>query len=47
MLNRKFRHVRVLWRAEGTIAEARLQIAMRRSVLYVLAGLIALLGSAC
>jgi hypothetical protein len=44
VLNRMFRHVSVLWRAEGTIAEARLQIAMRRYVLYALAGLIAVFG---
>jgi len=44
VLNRMFRHASVLWRAEGTIAEARLQIAMRRYVLYALAGLIAVFG---
>ena len=44
MLQRIFRHVRVLWRVEGTIAQARFGLTMRRSVLYALAGLIAVFG---
>jgi hypothetical protein len=44
VLQRIFRHVRVLWRVEGTIAHARFGLTMRRSVLYALAGLIAVFG---
>lgn len=44
MLHRVFRHFRVLLRVESTIAVARLRVTMRRSVLYALAGLIALFG---
>lgn len=43
-MHRVFRHLRVLWRVESTIAEARLRVALRRSVLYALAGLIAAFG---
>ena len=39
-----FRHLRILWRVESTIAEMRLRVLMRRSVLYALAGLIAVFG---
>jgi len=39
-----FRHLRVLWRAERIIAETRLRIMLRRSMLYALAGLIAVFG---
>jgi hypothetical protein len=39
-----FRHLRVLWRAERVIAETRLRIMLRRSMLYALAGLIAVFG---
>lgn len=46
MLHRVFRHLRVLWRVEATIAEARLHVTLRRSVLYALAGLIAIFGLA-
>jgi hypothetical protein len=45
-LNRVFRHLRVLWRLESTIAEARLRITLRRAVLYAVAGLIAVFGLA-
>jgi len=38
------RHLRVLWRAERIIAEARLRIALRRSMLFAFAGLIAVFG---
>jgi hypothetical protein len=41
---RIFRHLRDLWRVEGTIAHARFGLTMRRSVLYALAGLIAVFG---
>ena len=44
MLQRIFRHVRDLWRVEGTIAQARFGLTMRRSVLYAMAGLIAVFG---
>jgi hypothetical protein len=44
VLQRIFRHVRDLWRVEGTIAQARFGLTMRRSVLYALAGLIAVFG---
>jgi hypothetical protein len=44
VLQRIFRHMRDLWRVEGTIAQARLGLTMRRSVLYALAGLIAVFG---
>ena len=44
MLQRIFRHARDLWRVEGTIAHARFGLTMRRSVLYALAGLIAVFG---
>ena len=40
-MQRAFRHVRVLWRAERIIAETRLRITLRRAMLYALAGLIA------
>lgn len=43
-MQRVFRHLRILWRVESTIVEARLRITMRRSVLYALAGLIAVFG---
>jgi hypothetical protein len=43
-VQRVFRHLRILWRVESTIAEARLRVTMRRSVLYALAGLIAVFG---
>ena len=46
MLQRIFRHARDLWRVEGTIAHARFGLTMRRSVLYALAGLIAIFGLA-
>jgi hypothetical protein len=46
VLQRIFRHARVLWRVEGTIAQARFGLTMRRSVLYALAGLIAVFGLA-
>jgi len=46
VLQRIFRHVRDLWRVEGTIAHARFGLTMRRSVLYALAGLIAVFGLA-
>ncbi|MFZ3359826.1 MAG: phage holin family protein [Xanthobacteraceae bacterium] len=45
-MNRVFRHLRVLWRLESTIAEARLRITLRRAVLYAVAGLIAVFGLA-
>jgi hypothetical protein len=38
------RHLHVLWRLETTIAQARLRILTRRTVLLTLAGLIALFG---
>jgi hypothetical protein len=41
---RIFRHLRNLWRIEGTIAQARFGLTMRRAVLYALAGLIAVFG---
>jgi hypothetical protein len=41
-----FRHLRVLWRAERIIAETRLRVLLRRSMLYALAGLIAVFGLA-
>jgi hypothetical protein len=44
VLQRIFRHVRDLWRIEGTIAQARFGLTMRRSVLYAMAGLIAVFG---
>jgi hypothetical protein len=44
VLHRVFRHLRILWRVEATIAEARLHLTVRRSVLYALAGLIAVFG---
>ena len=40
------RHLRVLWRAERVIAETRLRIVLRRSMLYAFAGLIAVFGLA-
>ena len=39
-----FRHLRILWRAERVIAETRLRVLLRRSILYALAGLIAVFG---
>ena len=39
-----FRHLRILWRAERVIAETRLRVMLRRSMLYALAGLIAVFG---
>lgn len=44
MLHRIFRHLRVLWRVESTIAEARLRVTIRRAALLALAGLIAVFG---
>jgi hypothetical protein len=44
VLHRLFRHLRILWRVEATIAEARLHVTMRRAVLYAVAGLIAVFG---
>jgi hypothetical protein len=44
VLQRIFRHLRVLGRVESTIAHARFGLTMRRSVLYALAGLIAVFG---
>jgi hypothetical protein len=44
VLHRVFRHLRILWRVEATIAEARLHLTVRRSVLYAVAGLIAVFG---
>lgn len=41
-----FRHLRVLWRAERIIAETRLRVLLRRSMLYAFAGLIAVFGLA-
>jgi hypothetical protein len=41
---RIFRHLRDLWRIEGTIAQARFGLTTRRAVLYALAGLIAVFG---
>jgi hypothetical protein len=41
-----FRHLRVLWRAERIIAETRLRVLLRRSLLYAFAGLIAVFGLA-
>jgi hypothetical protein len=41
-----FRHLRVLWRAERIIAETRLRVLMRRSLLFAFAGLIAVFGLA-
>ena len=38
------RHIRVLWRLESGIAEGRIRLIVRRSVLLVLAGLTALFG---
>jgi hypothetical protein len=38
------RHLRVLWRAERIIAETRLRITLRRTMLYALAGLVAVFG---
>ena len=43
-MHRLFRHLRVLWRVESTIAKARLRVTMRRSVLYASAALIAVFG---
>ncbi len=43
-MQRVIRHIRVLWRLETGIAEARLRIIVRRSILLILAGLIALFG---
>jgi hypothetical protein len=45
-LQRIFRQLRILWRVEATIAEARLRLMMRRSVLCAFAGLIAVFGLA-
>ncbi|MEJ2435706.1 MAG: phage holin family protein [Pseudolabrys sp.] len=39
-----FRHLRILWRAERVIAETRLRVLLRRSMLYGFAGLVALFG---
>jgi len=41
-----FRHLRVLWRAERIIAETRLRVLLRRSMLFALAGLIGVFGLA-
>lgn len=41
-----FRHLRILWRAERIIAETRLRVLLRRSMLYAFAGLIAVFGLA-
>ena len=41
-----FRHLRVLWRAERIVAETRLRVLLRRSMLYAFAGLIAVFGLA-
>ena len=41
---RAFRHIRVLWRLESGIVEARVRLIVRRSVLLAMAGLIALFG---
>lgn len=41
-----FRHLRILWRAERIIAETRLGVVLRRSMLYAFAGLIAVFGLA-
>lgn len=38
------RHLRVLWRAERVIAESRLRVVLRRSMLFAFAGLIAVFG---
>jgi len=43
-MQRIFRHLNVLWRVESAIAEARLRVLMRRSVLLALAGVVAVLG---
>jgi hypothetical protein len=43
-LQRALRHARLWWRAERVIAETRLRLALRRTVLYALAGLIAAIG---
>lgn len=43
-MNRIFRHFRILWHIESTIAEVRLRATMRRSVLYALAALVAVFG---
>lgn len=43
-MNRIFRHLRILWRVESTIAEIRLRATVRRSVLYALAALVAVFG---
>jgi hypothetical protein len=43
-VQRVIRHIRVLWRSELEIAEARLRAIVRRSILLLLAGLIALAG---
>jgi hypothetical protein len=44
VLQRIFRHARALWQVEGTIAHARFGLTMRRTVLYAMAGLIAVFG---
>jgi hypothetical protein len=43
-LQRLIRHIRVLMRVQSGIAEARLRLLARRSILLLLAGLIALFG---
>jgi hypothetical protein len=43
-LQTAFRHFRVLWRAERIIAETRLRILLRRSLLFALGGLVAVFG---
>ena len=43
-MHRVFRHLRVLWRAESAVTEARLRMLVRRVVLLALAGLIAMFG---
>jgi hypothetical protein len=46
ILQRVFRHLRVFLRVEVVIAETRLRLAMRRSALLAVAGLIAAFGLA-
>jgi hypothetical protein len=43
-LQRLIRHIRVLTRVQSGIAEARLRLLVRRSILLLLAGLIAVFG---
>ena len=43
-MHRVLSHLRILWRVESTIAEARLRVTVHRAVLYIFAALIAVFG---